>query len=178
MDTQKIEETLESLVKRVGDLENREMLYSNEKRVNELEKKDIKKVSKKVSYIEPDLQDDYWYIDSEGNINKDLWLRTEKDLNRLYFNNVFVFECDAEFELERLRVYRELRRYSVNGVRHKNCYSIGIDFEKRELVYIPTGNTEIKQGLLLFETEEQAKKAIKAVGIDRLFEYYIEFSVY
>ena len=174
MDIQKVEETLESLGKRVESLENKEMLYSIEKRVDNLEKKG----SKKAYYKEPKLNSEYWYIDSGGRIYKDVWLASEGDFARLSFRNVFVFECDAEFELERLKVYRELRRYSVCGMRHKNCYSIGIDFEKQEFVYIPTKDTDVKQGLLLFKSKEDAKKAIKAVGVDKLFKYYIELTVW
>ena len=174
MDIQKVEETLEYLGKRVESLENKDMLYSIEKRVDNLEKKG----SKKAYYKEPKLNKKYWYIDSGGDICQDVWLASERDFNRLSFRNVFTFEYDAKFELERLKVYRELRRYSVCGMEYKNCYSIGIDFEKREFVYIPTKDTDVKQGLLLFKSKEDAKKAIKAVGVDKLFEYYIEFTVW
>ena len=58
--------------------------------------------------------DEYWYLDTTGDILHEIWgdFRFEKDM--LEIGNVFKTEEEAKFAVEKLKAEAELRKHLVN----------------------------------------------------------------
>lgn len=141
-------------------------------RIAELEKS--KQISRR---WKPENKEEYYYIADNGEIALSHWTNYLTDNTRYAIGNCFKTEEEAEFMVERLKVLAEMREYADDEQEweYDNCHwHIG---------YNP--NTEcIKVGYFIFtknipfniyfSSEEQAQKAIDAIGEERLKKYYFE----
>lgn len=115
----------------------------------------------------------YWYI-LGGKVCEGVWTDSEKDEKLLSIGNAFHTKEEAEFALEKLKVIHELKQFAepkntvwdfneCHSVIYYNCPRKGIDY-----------NCSIinKYFDITFATEEMARKAVEAVGEDRIKKYY------
>jgi len=118
----------------------------------------------------PQVGDDYWFINSTGNVINEKWggLRFEKD--RLEFGNVFQTEQQAQFAVEKLKVEAELRKYS----RPFECgaFNCCISLDKDDVCfYLDSSRYFQSQGTIYFESRIKAQQAIESVGEERIKKY-------
>ena len=128
----------------------------------------------------PQLHEEYWYLESVGEADCTTWEDWESDRRRLASGNIFKTQEDAEFFAEQLRVYAELRKFAEPKTRPWDCvtyhYYIACDCDESGKFEDPTPRYYVSTNRgaeLYFESEERAKKAIDAVGADRVKKYYL-----
>ena len=119
----------------------------------------------------PEIDEDYWYIDSYGYIKKEKWDSILAENFRFNIGNVFRTEKEAKDEVERRKVLTELKRFSRNFELYKNNYCIKYDMISKKIdVY---NNYVFTTAELVFETEKDARDAIASVGEERVLKYYL-----
>ena len=142
----------------------------------------IKEVQDKIDEVKreetwPNSYDDYWFIDSEGDIQKDTMYGVIVDEERKSIGNTFRTEEEARYEVERFRVIAELKKFAMRRIDWRaNRYD-----GERCYIYL-SGKNEIKINMargfvhstLYFESPEKVKEAIAAVGEFRVKKYYFE----
>lgn len=144
-----------------------EQLEYTNKQIEELKKIGIEKYY----YFIPILDESYWYIDHYGDVYRDVWGDCIGDGCKFNIGNVFRTEEEAKFEVERLKVLAELKKFSRNFEVHKNKYCIKYDMISKNIdVY---NNYGYATGELRFVSEKDAKDAIEFVGEDRVIKYYL-----
>ena len=127
----------------------------------------------------PEYGEKYWYIASDGQISIHvIWYNTPTDNNSLMVGNCFKTREEAEFEVERLKVIKELKDYAL---KHNESE---IDWKNKEKWYIYYDYScsaffsawTYKMGLntVYFTSSEIADNAIKSIGKNRLKKYYFE----
>lgn len=160
-----LQSQLEEAQKIIADLQNK---------IKILEEAQVEEES---NIWKPKKNDEYSFITNTGSILTTIWLDTTVDINRFITNNVFKTIQDAEFEIEKRKVFMDLKKFSESE-NHKwndsnlhyflyysndqNGY-IGIDYDVCE-----------HKGGIYFESEEKASNAIDAIGTDRLKKYFFE----
>ena len=120
--------------------------------------------------------DRYCYITADGELRFVSWQNDESDKNKLYIGNIFLTEEDAEFEVERLKVIAELKKYAKDfsdeewkdnkTQKYYIVYRYSGDYIRSILTYTS------KDNVLYFESPEKAQEAIDAVGEERIKKYY------
>lgn len=117
----------------------------------------------------------YWCILGDE-ICEYMWIGCEKDEKLLSIGNAFHTKKEAEFALEKLKVIHELKQFAEpkNSVWDFNAhhYVIYYDYAKKKIRYNSTAIMKFSD--ITFATEEMARKAVKAVGEDRIKKYYFE----
>lgn len=117
----------------------------------------------------------YWCIFG-GQVCDYIWTDGEEDEKRLSIGNAFHTKEEAEFVLEKLKVIHELKQFAEP----KN---IVWDFgEYHHIIYYDCTNMVIDYNYsiinkyvdITFATKEIARKAVEAVGEDRIKKYYFE----
>lgn len=118
----------------------------------------------------------YWCI-LGGKICGCIWVDGEEDEKRLSIGNAFHTKKEAEFALEKLKVIHELKQFAepknivwdyFNEYHYIICYgctSKAIDYNYAII------NKYLD---ITFATEEMARKAVEAVGENRIKKYYFE----
>ena len=122
----------------------------------------------------PKYREDYWFINSIYNVCKHYWTDDNADMMLLSVGNVFKTKKEAEFEAERLRVYRELRQFALKSGRYEGNFSIVYDYVTKEIEYWENETAFQRFGDLIFKTEEGARRAVETVGVDKVLKYYLE----
>lgn len=117
----------------------------------------------------PKHRENYWYIDSFGEVHVDRWLCFGGDEFRYSVGNVFKTKEEAEFEAERLEVLTELKKFSRKFRKGELNYYISLNSKTNELgIYV----SDYYIGLdVYFESYEKANEAIESVGEDRIKKY-------
>ena len=117
----------------------------------------------------------YWCI-LGGKVCDGMWIDGEEDEKRLSIGNAFHTKEEAEFALEKLKVIHELKQFAEpkNIVWNFNEYHhiIYYDYISNEIGY--SCSSIMKFSDTTFATEEMARKAVEAVGEDRIKKYYLE----
>lgn len=118
----------------------------------------------------PQNGDEYWYVGATGRIFNSNWDGFGSTEDRLKIGNVFKNEAEAEFQVEKLKVEAELRKYSRPFENGKFNYYIFfyIDGDDVEVGY---KRSCYSQGAIYFESEEKAQQAIETVGKERIKKY-------
>lgn len=148
------------------------------KELDELQAK-INEVQKKIEEAKqaewPKRGDKYWYMFGTGEIFDDRWCEVSSDKARQSIGNAFKTEEEAEFELERLKVIAELKKFAmtreeVNTARNeKSVYTLAFVADDKIDVY---SYFTARVSDLYFESDKIAREAINAVGKDRIKKYY------
>lgn len=114
----------------------------------------------------------YWYI-LDGKVCASIWTGSEDDKSRLCIGNAFHTKKEAEFALEKLKVIHELKQFAEpkNTVWDFNKYHYAICSDCTSTV-ISNYSIINKYLDITFATEEMARKAVEAVGEDRIKKYY------
>ncbi len=174
-----IEELKNEAIQKANEL-TEQMLKEHEKKLNAIKEEYDKKIAKlqeepKTGRWKPEFHDKYYYIDSVGVVCIAYWENYESDKTRYALGNVFKTQKEATFAIEQLKVLAELKEYADDDMEWNN-YNLHWDIEynaneKRIKVdyYYATKNIPFN---IYFSTEEQAQKAIDAIGEDRLKKYY------
>lgn len=119
----------------------------------------------------------YYYIHSDGGIScSNFYLNDSFCKNILSIGNCFRTREEAEFELERLKVIEEMKKFAESEDRewnrkHEHWY-LYYDFERSCIQY--NYNRMIKSNNICFESLEQAKQCIETIGKDRIRKYYLQ----
>lgn len=156
--------TLEELEKKLFELDDLRMELN--KQIAELKERGEEKPEP--PHPRPYPKDDqiYYYVMDMGEVDEMKWTSDRFDLGARKIGNVFVTESAAIFAAERLKVLAEMREWAgewnapyllLCGVAYGNVY-----------VHWTTN----ANGAIKFQTEEDAKNCIKAVGEERLKKYY------
>ena len=114
--------------------------------------------------------DEYWYLDTTGDIYNENWECFSFEKATLEIGNVFKTKEQAEFAVEKLKVEAELRKFSRPFEYGKFNYCLlfdidGNNFRTDVTSYCPS------QGAIYFESEEKAQEAVSTVGEERIKKY-------
>lgn len=136
----------------------------------EIEK--LKQAEQNGNQWEPKDNETYWLINSSGEIVHNYWKDYSFERFRLSIGNVFRTEEEAEFEVERRKVYTELKKYSREYIDNEDNYYMYYDVGNDDISY--DYEWTVKRTTLYFPSEEIARKAVATVGGDRVKKYYFE----
>lgn len=134
----------------------------------------------------PICNEEYWFIADEGDVDKTTWYNDAEDKNHAKIGNVFCAFEEAEFEVEKLKVIAELKKFAEPKDRVWDGYNKHYLIAYGRPPGLKTKNilvhfqNEYRRNDIYFETQEDAVRAIDAVGEDRLKRFYfgIEDSVW
>ncbi len=174
MDKQEIQSKIEQIENKLSKL--REELSKLENKELSKLKEELSKPETKV--IKPRIGDIYYCLDIDGELLQYRWDDDSIDNKRYTIGNCFETEEKAEFEVERLKVIAELKRFAeehnepldwndLDQIKFYICF----DYDK-EIVYIGYWCT-LKQNDIYFSSGEIAEQAIKEIGEDRVKKYYL-----
>lgn len=128
----------------------------------------------------PEMRDEYYYIEENGSIDSYRWDNYGYDNEHYKIGNCFKTREEAEFVVERFKVLAELKEFAEPFDTEWDCadtqgvdkhWFIGYNYGISHL-YVDSRMT-YRRAELYFASEEDAKKAIEAVGEDRIKEYYL-----
>ena len=114
--------------------------------------------------------DEYWYIDSDGDILNDEWGGFASEEGMLEIGNIFKTKEEAEFAVEKLKVEAELREFGRPFDEDDNNYFIELSMFDKTLTIDDDECWQI-QGVIYFESTEKALQAVDAVGQERIKKY-------
>lgn len=163
----------ERIMKNIKNRENRIALIDEElKKIEELNNKKWK----------PKIGEEYYFIASYKNqVYKYFFCNDSIDNDCLLIGNYFKTKEEAEFEIERLKVLKELKEFSYDFSDEElkdeeiNKYVIFFDFRFDD-IRIGIG-LDAKVDIDLFKSEEDCKKAIEKIGDARLKKYFFKVGV-
>lgn len=119
----------------------------------------------------PEKHNFYFTVDWDGNISEVIWLNDKKEETAYSMGNIFKTKEDAEFEIERRKVFRELKQFACEFRYQKNNWEIVFRHDVKCIAFV---RTDYISGVgLYFSSKEQAKKAVESVGEDRVKKYYL-----
>lgn len=114
--------------------------------------------------------DEYWFIDSTGDVVNSNWESLSFEIDRLEFGHIFKTKEQAEFAVEKLKVEAELRKFSIPFKEDENNCFIQINSSYNNIV-IDTDEGYQTQGTIYYETRKEALLAIESVGEERIKKY-------
>lgn len=125
----------------------------------------------------PKKNEEYWYVDSFGDTAVEISAEDSEDEYKIFSNNCFKTEEEAEFRLEQINVYNELKNFADENndeidwiYQRRPKYSIVYSYIENELDI--SGWTNVRDlGQIYFTTKELALQAIETVGGDRIKKY-------
>ena len=124
----------------------------------------------------PQYTDKYFFIYCDGDVCESVFSGNDIAESRLSIGNMFRTKEEAEFASEKLKVIAELKKYAEPKEREwdgeNQHWCISYDIFCKEFVIIHAA--ELKCRDIYFKSGIDAKKAIEAVGEDRLKKYYFE----
>jgi predicted metal-binding protein len=157
----------------IKDVENVELTPEQEKQIkNYLGIKESKR-------WKPKNHDDYCFIMGDGVIADGRFDNAFSVCNgHLYMNNCFKTTEEAEFALEKYKIYQELKNFADENNDHPiewhqpniSNYYIYLSHDDNAL-YVSDCWTCQDIGQIYFSSEELAKKAVEKVGEDRIKKY-------
>lgn len=161
---------LKELLKNVKDVE---LTKEQEKQI-----KDYLGIKDNKKWV-PEKNESYFYIDDDGKIDKITYAQPgcSNYEFRILTNNYFKTEEKAEFRLEQIKVYNELKNFADD-----NNDEIDWENENEDKFYINyvhlnkqvscfTANSIQDIGQIYFTSEKVAIQAIEKVGEDRIKKY-------
>lgn len=142
--------------------------------LNKLEKYEEPKEEKVSGRWKPAINEDYWYLSGAGDAHCTDNCNYAVDKLRFAIGNYFKNKKEAEFEIERLKVIAELKKFAEsddvwNG--ETNHYYLYFSVNSGEILI--DYNTHYNRADIYFTSKEIAQKAIETVGEDRIKKYYL-----
>ena len=117
--------------------------------------------------------DTYYSIYGNGNVSSEKkWFDDDYENNYREIGNVFLTREEAEFEVERRRI--ETKMIRLGGKRKPEQGKANWFFEYRPSsggIEILWSSYETDQGVIYFDSEEKAKKALETIGEERFKKY-------
>ena len=120
--------------------------------------------------VTPRFGETYYFMNSMGIVLADTWGGGYIDDDRLKMGSVSKTKTDAEFKIEKQKVETELRLFSKNFEYGAENWFIYFDHENDWIASISVASCQYTP--IIFESEEQAKKAVEFVGEERIKKYY------
>jgi len=137
---------------------------------------------KKNKKWKPKHNDEYFCVNSHGYIEHTTFISTNKvDEYRFLTNNCFKTKEEAEFRLEQIKVYYELKNFAdenndkIDWNSGKSKYYISMDkTNPHQWLHINQAIYSQNIGQIYFSTEKLARQALTKVGADRIQKYLFE----
>lgn len=139
---------------------------------------EIKELKQRIAELEglakeeqefPQEGDTYSYINTYGGVESDVWEGHFAERSMVKIGNFFKTEEEAEFEVEKLKVEAELRKFSRKFIWGGENWILSMGTNKD--VFLVYEDDEMNQGAVYFEDEYKALEAIEAVGKERIKKY-------
>lgn len=149
---------------------------------------EIKKINERIEALNKDMQslmseldagvendfpqdgDTYSYINTYGGVESDIWEGHFTERNMVKIGNFFKTEEEAEFQVEKLKVEAELRKFSRPFKYGDWNFEILWNNHENNIELDWSGYV-VRQSVIYFESGEVAEKAIEAVGKERIKKY-------
>lgn len=141
-------------------------------RIEELEKEllELKEQVKEEQKF-PQVGDKYWFMsDSGGAIDTSFYSNYYIDNDRIDIGNFFKGREQAEFQVEKLKVESELRKFSRPFKYGDWNFEILWNNHENNIELDWSGYV-VRQSVIYFESGEIAEKAIESVGKERIKKY-------
>lgn len=118
----------------------------------------------------PKAGEDYWLVNVDGGVYRYKWYNDKFDNVLFNHTDIFPTKEQAEFDRERKRIRRELMKYSRTFVPGFKNWTFNYNYQDKTILYWYStyGRHSFS---IYFESGEMAKKAVKAVGEDRIKKY-------
>ena len=137
-------------------------------------------VEEKKKYWTPKENEKYFYIEDCMGVSDDRNVQAPIDYCRFNIGNCFKTKEEAEHILEKLKVIHELQKFAyennegeIDWKNFNQCkYKIFYDAEDEDLYVDYSVQCESEPFNIYFTSFKVAKKAIEAVGEDRIKKYY------
>ena len=137
-------------------------------------------VEEKKKYWTPKEKEKYFYIEDCMGVSDDRNVQAPIDYCRFNIGNCFKTKEEAEHMIEKLKVINELQKFAyennekeIDWKNFNQCkYKIVYDAEDEELYVDYNIKCESEPFNIYFTSSKIAKKAIEAVGEDRIKKYY------
>ena len=116
--------------------------------------------------------DECFFITAIGNVFSRTWDGSYCTLRNMEIGNVFLTKEEAEFDLERRKIEAQMLR--LGGKRKTEQGKANWFFEYRPSsggIEILWSSYETDQGVIYFDSEEKAKKALETIGEERFKKY-------
>lgn len=148
-----------------------------EKMENEIKnlKDEINKQEEPERRWKPKMGRIYWFIDSDGSIFYSYWDDAIIDNSRYKLGNIFKTQEEAKFAIEQFKIISQLKEYADDdkewdGDNWHWCIEYNANERRIKVDYFfATKNVPFN---IYFSSDEQAQKAIDAIGKERLKKYY------
>lgn len=142
------------------DIKRREEeIIQLKKCVEELKRKEIEG-----TVLIPEYRGKYWYVSTdECRVYRTFWRN---------FGDMYKTKEEAEFELERMNVLGELKKFSCKFRKGESNYYIFLNCNTNELGIV-VSDCYISLDIY-FESNAKAREAIKEIGEDRIKKYLFE----
>lgn len=120
----------------------------------------------------------YYYILSDGEVTYDTYYGTKINIARQSMGNCFKTQEEAKFEVERLKILQEMKKfaepetYAWNNMNAHYTFVYNTSISKKDCLEIQ-GYYTFKVGSIHFKSREDAEACIEAVGEDRIKKYYL-----
>ena len=128
-------------------------------------------VLKPKSIYELSIGDEYWYINSFGDISKGTWENTEIELKLRANGFIFLTREETEFDLKRREIEQILLK---NGGRREfkfDSKNWSLFLDERKALNVWWNSTTAQQGAIYFDTEELAQQVVVEAGVDNVKKY-------
>ena len=117
--------------------------------------------------------DTYYSIYGNGNVSSEKkWFDDEYENNYREIGNVFLTEEEAKYDIERRKI--EMEMLKLGGRRKAEQGKANWYLEYRPMsggIEALWSSYEMDQGVIYFESEEKAKKAVETIGKERIKKY-------
>ena len=159
--------TIKELYEKYGDVE---LTEEQEKHIKDL-------LGFKNKKWRPEYNDLYYYIDSFGQIALCNYEAVGTDINRLITGNCFKTKEEAEFRLEQIKVYNELKNFADENNEELDWEKIN---KEKYYLYFNHNKNKLEKtcafshqdiGIIYFSSKELAEQAITKGGADRIKKY-------
>lgn len=138
----------------------------------------IEKANKESKVFKPELNEEYYFLNCDGEINYLDWNEAQFDKKVYDLGNCFKTKEEAKFMIERLKVNAELQRFAdehnnkidwKNSASNKYFIFYNHSIEKVEIIT----NYSFKSNNIYFSSKEICEQAIKKIGENRIKKYYL-----
>ena len=119
----------------------------------------------------PQEDDMFWFINTFGKPVWSTWGESITNRQLIEIGNMFRTKEQAEFEVEKLKVEAELRKYSrpFKEGENENWFILWGTYKKE--VQIDWSRKLVRQGTIYFESRKKANEAVESVGEERIKKY-------
>ena len=139
----------------------------------------IEKANKKSKVFVLKKNQNYYFITTDGKIDREIWEDVEWDNDLFNLGNCFETKEQAEFAIDKQKVYTELKRYALEHNEEEIDWN---DIDKcKWCITKDCGKLNVYSfyrlqflNQIYFTSEEIAQNAIKEIGEDRIKKYLFE----